>query len=212
MSPLVNATIVTGVSNHPGFVAPQVLFFPSSDKYADHCRDHFFSLEEPWDRVVGRNALAAARKKWQVGEVLEQEFHDTLARAVEQGVQWSAGVPVFLLVRELVDGHRKRDAALFVAKKGFVVVVDARAVLTAYFPFVAGRDTSAHEYFRQSWKHLQKRLWLREYPDFKGGLHIRILDRIPVAPEHWTACPNPHRKPGVSPHRSSAPWLKQEGM
>lgn len=93
---------------------------------------------------------------------------------------------------------RRHDGYLLLAESGFKVVAQSVIVRTANFLAKTPGD-SAFTLFREAWKAIKARALMRQYVDHKAGrtvLHRRVEW---FSPENWARCPNPHRKPRMSP-------------
>lgn len=184
---------------------PIYKFFKSYDSFKEHCNSHFLNPEEPWDRVIEKKKWDTARKKWERQHVIEQNLYETLAKKVEEGLQWAIARPVYVCSRQTVNQSYQRVSIFFLTPKGYVIIADKNVIKSAYFTPTYSRKKSTNELFAHAWKHIRKKVIASEYLDTKYNHTVQNQAITWFSSANWDACPLP-RKPVIKKQILQFPW------
>jgi hypothetical protein len=184
----------------PGREATFQFFWP--DRFMHVLRDHILNNKEPWSRLLHVRLKRLDNLCQQLGSSdvvkrneAEAELYAQCVEILAQGITEAAEQPVYV---EFVQQRRPsgtnssyRTAGFyFVARAGFLVVVRADVVRTAWFEVGIKKGLSRVGLFREAWKHVQMRITRStEYLDDKDQEYVLHVQVHPVSLENWARCP-----------------------
>lgn len=184
-----------------------IMIFKNEKSFIRHCKDHFFSQKEPWDRVLSRSLLKAARKKLVTENVISKELYEAIIQVADDGIQFSLDLPLYVHARQTIENiDIQRDSIYCIAADGYVIVMDKGCLRTMYFSTALGKNPSKHILFQNAWKDIKRKLSRPHYVDSKMGSPIYTQACDWISPGNWKVCPNPHLRPAVCARSAMPQW------
>lgn len=177
----------------------EISFFSSQSQFLHTVNDHFLSSHEPWQRVLHISPKLCQKMAPLDGLDIRRLYADAVS-ALDEGVQASLLRPVYARMhgsrRNIGSAAKPMEFFNFLASKGFVVIVRAGVVRTAYFVNEQrARNPSTAYLFEHAWHDIRARALTDRYVDSKTGEEVGHHHRTLFAPENWLTCPNPSLRP-----------------
>lgn len=151
----------------PGQIPDSLRLHPSHRAFRKHILKHVASARErgAWEHVLPvrqahwqefLRALSSGAKPDEQGACLAcDQYRD----AIEKGIAYALGTPVYLKIKETITNWRvskSRESQWFLGREGLLICGDGRAVVTAFFS-VSRANVSRHELYRRGVRFLRAR-------------------------------------------------------
>lgn len=171
-------------------------FFNDPAHFAQHARDHFLSPREPWHRLLGAQRVRRiAAVDLKQDHLALQELYDHVVPIVDEGVQFSIRLPVYVIFSSNVETYTGREFSIsgfyFIAEAGFKVIANGGVIRSVYFCNKTEND-SKHTLFHQAWRTTKIRMLKEKTLDTKHKRYDSPQSVEFVNEENWRNCPNPH--------------------
>jgi hypothetical protein len=179
------------------------LFF-RADRFGHVLRDHILNENEPWSRVLHLKVKRQENLRQQIGsrdvserDAAEEELYAQCIDVLAGGITYSIGVPVYVeFIQERRSGPQdapyRTQGFYFLADAGFLIVVRANIVRTAFFEtgIKGKRDLSRVGLFLAGWHHVKKLIDREtEYLDSKDREYVKHVSVKEVSSENWIRPP-----------------------
>jgi hypothetical protein len=179
----------------------QLQFFRHPGDFRHHARKHFLSAAEPWSEILP-SFPRGDPDKW--NDRTTDQAYEQAVEVLEEGIRSAEERLLFVRFRERrrpAEGGAVRETKgiYLLAREGYVVVVEADIVRTAYFCGKHPEDPWLVR-FEKGWNHIKKReryCRSREcYHDEVCGELVQVTNFDPHSPPNWEQLP---ALPGVAP-------------
>jgi len=164
-------------------------FFVDRNGFVQHVRDHFAHPAEGWDLVLGGSVIKMCRQiRSYAGVSSLEEAYDRIVQALDDGIEWSVEMPVFVDFLQNLSTGQKREGYCFVAKQGFYAIAYDDTVRTAIMVGDVPTDSAATR-FRNAWQSVRRKFQQASYEDFKGNAKIVQQEAKWISQSNWETCP-----------------------
>lgn len=164
-----------------------IIFFPSREKFIQMLNDHILNQNELWSKISGLESLDNFRQEITVNDVDKaKQIYKLIVPFIYNDIRDSSNWPLFVKYDTKTKGKSKQHKCIFLTKYGYLVVLNKKVVVTAYF---SGKSTTFQRSFIQFYNKMRRKLAKSEYNDKKYDRQIKTSNVSFFSFENWHSDP-----------------------